>query len=177
MRNRLILILLIAGSLPVCGQFQGENSSPLERVFLGGGMDLSIGSDFLLIGASPSLGYMLTNSTAAGFGITYQYIRFPAFNETANVFGYRFFVQQMLYRGIFLYAEWENRGFKYQTDTSRSWANSTYVGGGLYQPISDRAGFQAIVLYRVNTNRQQNYNVSPLVYRAGITYSPFRSRR
>ena len=176
MRKLLALILIALAGIPVVAQFQGENSSPLDRIFLGGGMDLSISNDFLLLGASPALGYMLTNSTAAGVGITYQYMRFPNINETANVFGYRVFLQQMIYRGVFAYAEWERLGYKDWISPTRLYNNRTHVGGGIYQPISDRAGFQAIILYRVSSSRAQDQFNSPLSYRVGITLSPFRRR-
>ncbi|MDH5397948.1 MAG: hypothetical protein OEX02_07370 [Cyclobacteriaceae bacterium] len=159
------------------GQVSGEinGDTPFkDRLYLGGGMDFAIDDYRFLIGASPSLGVMMTNSTSVGTGMTYQYYKLRLYNEQTNVYGYRFFLRQNIFRQIFAYTEYENLSYKsdiFNTNSPRIWDSAMYIGGGYYTPINERAGFLMLALYDL-LHKPQEYG-SPLSFRAGLTYSFF----
>ena len=178
MKSKAFLPLMFACfilSIPLYSQISnmGKNPSVLDRVYFGGGLDLQFNSFYGQIGASPSVGYMLTNSTSVGTGVTYQYISFRAAGVNSDVYGYRVFLRQNLFRNIFAYTEYENLSYQINPlieDSGRIWDNAYYIGGGLFQPFNDKAGFLIIGLYDIT---RRNFEGSPFSFRAGITFSPF----
>ncbi len=64
-----------------------------QRLHFGGGISgLSFGNP-TSIGLSPMAGYMLTNNTVLGVGLTYQYFSYRGF-QASNLLGERIFVRQ-----------------------------------------------------------------------------------
>lgn len=172
-----VLVLVVLSLLANVANSQisglGKNSGFTDRLYFGGGLNVQFDSFQSVIGASPSVGYMLSNSTSIGAGITYQFINFKVLNLTTDVYGYRFFLRQNLFSNIFAYTEYENMSYEQNAqieDSPRFWRNAFYVGGGFFQPFNDRSGFLILALYNLNN---RNYQGSPLRFRAGITFSPF----
>ncbi len=178
MKSKVLGFLILSFSIISIDSFSqvsnlSKNSGFAQRIYFGGGLDLQLNSFYGLIGASPSIGYMLTSSTSIGTGITYQYISFRGTAITSDIYGYRFFIRQNLFKNIFAYAEYENLSYRINPlieNSGRIWDNAYYIGGGLYQPISDKAGFLMLGLYDLT---KRNYEGSPFSFRAGITFSPF----
>ncbi len=172
----IFLILIVFGSIcKVNSQVLAmtDESSFKERIYFGGGLDMAFDDSRGIIGLSPSIGYMLTKTTSLGVGITYQYYfdRYSRFST--DIYGYRFFLRQNLIAQLFAYAEYENLSYENNLtidNKDRTWQDAIYLGGGWYQPISDRVGFLAIGLYNV---KNRNYQGSPWSFRAGFTFSPF----
>lgn len=178
MKKVIIAVVVMLFAVSVKAQVQGleKNSAFMERLYFGGGLDLQFNSLYALIGASPSVGYMVTSSTSIGVGITYQYLQYRVTKESTDFYGYRFFLRQNLISQLFAYAEWENLSRANDINdpnSGRDWRSTPYLGGGWYQPINDKAGFQIIALYNLNIGRGGNLSPSPWSFRTGITYSPF----
>jgi len=69
-----------------------------ERLHFGGGVSgLSFGNP-TSIGISPMAGYLLTNNTILGLGMTYQYysLSYGGYKATSNLLGERIFVRQQI---------------------------------------------------------------------------------
>ncbi len=172
----LLLVLLLASGIAAHSQVQGiSKKSPLmQRFYFGGGLDLAFDQNVAIVGGSPILGFMVTRSTSIGTGVTYQYIQNRITGVSGNIFGYRIFVRQNLIAQFFAYAEYEKLGYKSEFDNSRFWFVPEYrAGGGFFQSLSERAGFQAMILYTVSNSRETNNVGNPWTYRAGFVYSPF----
>jgi len=151
-----------------------KNSSFAERLYVGGGFDLSIQPTFYVIGASPSLGVMLTKTSSIGTGITYKYLGDRLSSQGMHIYGYRFFARQNLFAQLFAYAEFESLSYELYINvpnSERYWESAFYMGGGWYQPITDKVGFAVIGLY--NFRHRFSSNLSPWRFRAGFTYSLF----
>ena len=176
----LVLSFLFIGTIFV--QAQGEDNSlkdvpPSERVIFGGGVGLGFGSyqDYIMI--SPSIGYMLTKKLMAGVNLTYQYNKYKYYTPaiTSNSYGGGPFARFMVYRGIFIQAEYEY--LNYDLFETRQDYTSFMLGGGFIQPIGGKAAFYLSVLYNFNydtPNPNEYYPYSsPWVIRAGISLGQF----
>jgi hypothetical protein len=161
---------------------QGEDNSlkgvpPNERIIVGGGLGLGFGSyqDYIMI--SPSIGYLLTKKLMGGINLTYQYNKYKYYSPaiTSNSYGGGPFMRFMVYRGIFIHAEYEY--LNYDLFETRADFNSVMAGGGFIQPIGNNAAFYLSVLYNFNydtPNPNEYYPYSsPWVIRAGISLGQF----
>jgi len=162
---------------------QGEDNSlkgvpANERIVFGGGLGLGFGSyqDYVLI--SPSIGYLLTKKLMAGVNLTYQYSKYKTYRPaiTSNSYGGGPFARFMVYRGIFIQAEYEYLNYE-DFFERRSGYSSFMAGGGFIQPIGSKSSFYLSVLYNFNyeipkPNEFSPYS-SPWVIRAGISLGQF----
>ena len=181
---RPLLLLIALFTLVVLANGQGEENSLAgvpwkERIVTGGGLGLSFGSNQDFISLSPIIGYAFTKKFVAGTGLTYQYTKYkdvyPGKDVTTNNFGVNPFARYTVFRGIFLHAEYEYlnyEGILPNLETQRMNFDSFMAGGGVLQPIGDRAALFFMALYNFSY-RDPNPGeflpyASPWVIRAGI---------
>jgi hypothetical protein len=182
MRPFLLFFLMIFFSASVIAQ-NNENSLegvPFnERIVTGGGMGLSFGSNQDFISLSPIIGYAITKKFVVGTGLTYQYTKYkdvyPGTDVTTSNYGINPFMRYTIYRGIFVHTEYEYlnyEGILPNLETQRLNFDSFMAGGGIMQPIGDRAGifFMALYNFSYRDPRQGEFlpYASPWVIRAGI---------
>ncbi len=120
-----------------------------ERLHFGGGISgLSFGNP-TSIGLSPMVGYMATNTTIIGVGMTYQYFAYRGL-PASNLIGERIFVRQYvpalsaLLGQSFLTAQIEN--FSDVSNSYASYSNPVLVGIG----IGSKIGINLNVMYDLN---------------------------
>ena len=120
-----------------------------ERLHFGGGISgLSFGNP-TSIGLSPMAGYMATNTTIVGLGMTYQYYA-DRFGNKSNLIGERIFVRQYvpalsaLLGQSFLTAQVEN--FSDASNSFAEYSNPVLVGIG----IGSKIGINLNVMYDLN---------------------------
>lgn len=184
--KRLVLVSFFLSVAPFVFS-QGESTSlkgtPFrERIVTGGGMGLGFSNVQDYISVSPVVGYMLTTKLIGGVNLTYRFSNFKAINPSVKLHDYGVgpFVRYTIFRNIFLQAEYEHLNYQFVgagRETARYSFNSFLAGGGLYQPISERAGFFIMALYNfsykeTSPNEPSAYN-SPLVIRAGLNIGNF----
>jgi len=180
---RFVLLLFVFCGLSLNqANAQGEANSlkdvpPSERVIFGGGVGLGFGSyqDYIMV--SPSIGYLLTKKLMTGVNLTYQYNKYKYYTPsvTSNSYGGGPFARFMVFRGIFVHAEYEY--LNYDLFETRQDYTSFMLGGGFIQPVGNRAAFYFSVLYNFNydtPNPNEYYPYSsPWVIRAGISLGQF----
>lgn len=171
--------LLIGASYAQVEEEIEDDSDFWDRVYIGGNLGLQFGS-ITSVEVSPLAGYRFSNTFSAGFGVTYQYFKADYVNgfgqkidyET-NIYGGRLFARKNVTQQIFAHAEYESLNLEFYNPLAdqklRQWVPALFIGGGLFQPVGSRAGFNVMVLYNVmHDDLKSPYN-SPLVVRAGIT--------
>ncbi len=153
----------------------GNEPSFIDRLYFGGGMGFSVGSNVSSVTASPLVGYMITDRLSAGLGFTYQYIGFRNVDISASNYGGRVFGRFNITQELFLYNEYEYLNFEIidllNRDNNERQGFSSYLAGlGYAVPIGRVAALYAIGLYNFswNENKASPYD-SPWVFRAGIT--------
>jgi hypothetical protein len=144
-----------------------------ERLHFGGGVSgLSFGNP-TSIGISPMAGYLLTNNTILGLGMTYQYysLSYGGFKATSNLLGERIFVRQQIpalsaFIGQgYLTAQLENFN-NMSPGTTGGYSNPFLVGVG----IGSRIGINLSLMYDLNyseTSGKQSPYGSAFVVQVG----------
>ena len=125
-----------------------------ERLHFGGGLSgLSFGNP-TSIGISPMAGYLLTNNTILGVGMTYQYysLSYSGYRATSNLLGERIFLRQqipmlaqLLGQG-YLTAQLENFNDMSAGTTGVGYSTPFLVGIG----IGSRIGINLSLMYDLN---------------------------
>ena len=145
-----------------------------ERLHFGGGLSgLSFGNP-TSIGISPMAGYLLTNNTVLGVGMTYQYysLSYAGYRATCNLLGERLFIRQqipmlaqLLGQG-YLTAQVENFNDMTAGTTGNGYSNPFLVGIG----IGSRIGINLSLMYDLNyseTSGKQSPYGSAFVVQVG----------
>jgi hypothetical protein len=128
-----------------------------QRMHYGGGISgLSFGNP-TSIGISPMAGYMLTNNTILGAGLTYQYFSFRGF-QASNLLGQRIFVRQFvpalsaMIGQSYLTAQIENFQDLSNMAIKTKYSTPVLVGVG----IGSKLGINLNVLYDLNYSAGSN---------------------
>ncbi|HNW56994.1 MAG TPA: hypothetical protein PLR88_05060 [Bacteroidales bacterium] len=170
------LLLLCATVSTVYGQefldqdVVEEKKTPLsERLFFGGNFGLQFGTitDILV---SPTVGYWVLPRLAVAAGPVYRYYKDsdrdywdPTIDVETNIFGGKGYVQFVVIKdlnniipsnshtGVFLHAEdellsLESSFFKY-SGSGRFFSNALLAGGGISQPLGQRASLNLMILW------------------------------
>jgi hypothetical protein len=180
MIHRLVLsALLVAARL--FAYAQGEDNSlkgvPVkDRIVTGGGFGLSFSSYQDYLSLSPVLGYSLTKKVIVGTSITYRYTNYKYYHPSVKLHDYAIapFIRYTVYKGFFLQGEYEHLNYEYPVsaqETTRMTFNSVLGGGGLIQPIGDKATFYIMALYNFSyTAGSSLYTpyTSPFILRVGV---------
>ncbi|MBS1630929.1 MAG: hypothetical protein JST27_12810 [Bacteroidetes bacterium] len=143
-----------------------------QRLIIGGGFNLGLADGAFAVGASPIVGYRITENLSAGIGLGFQYYSFKDYymlnvngnNEYyplhATLYYPSLWSRYLVYRDFFVQGEAEmdfQKITEYSPDVNgypekkKSNYNSPalLLGAGLRQPISDRASLVVMALYDV----------------------------
>lgn len=174
MKNLIITALLFVCSTAVFGQRnleEVEEPGIWDRIYFGGGGTLQFG-DITIIGASPIVGYMITDRLSAGVGITYQYINYRYFDWSTNTYGGRVFTRYNITPAIYTMGEYESLNmdlYGRNNDLPRVWVDRLLLGGGYFQSFGRRGGINIGLMYDFLYMQGSSPYRSPWVYRVGFT--------
>lgn len=170
----LSLCLLIVSATFIHAQEEEENKRSFkENLFTGGSVSVGFSNNTFLIGASPVLGYSLTNWVDAGIVVNYNYTSYRDYNYVFNdklrqkVYGGGGFVKIYPVRFLFAQAQVEHNFIKQKlipasgaTQSYSTSANSVLLGGGYTTGRQGRGGqpfFYISVLFDVAGNANSPY--------------------
>lgn len=183
---KLLLTLLffsLLGVVKVNAQWgeeeMAEKPSIRDRIFTGGGLGLSFGSNYDFVSVSPIIGYRLSPKLAAGTSIIFRYTNYKYVNPNISTtdYGVSPFLRYQFYGPLFLHAEYEYLNTQYialNNERVRKAFSSFMAGGGFFQPLGRNSAFFITALYNFSYRNSSNpYDYypysSPWVLRAGIT--------
>lgn len=178
MKWKLLLFVLLFGFQQAWAQRNIEDleePSFSDRLYFGGGGALQFSQNTFVIGASPLVGYMLTNRFSTGLSATYLFTRYGGiYNLNTHTYGGSTFARYNLFRSVFTMAEYEMLNFErvsLNSELPRQWVNRALLGGGYFQPTGPRGSFYIGILYDMlyRHGMDSPYN-SPWVIRSGITF-------
>src|SRR3972149_11906286 len=145
-----------------------------NRIFFGGNFGLSFGRESL-IEISPLVGYRFTPKLSVAVGPVYQYYRYKSFNPAIGTIrfhniGGRVFGRYIIYKNFFAQIEESLTFVKsnlYQAfgDSTKNGyipVNDFLVGGGIRQPIGERAAVNLTILYNL-TESEYTLNPNPVI--------------
>ena len=174
------LLVIIGMAYTATPSFAQEESSEYsekpafwERLSPGGNFSLQFGT-ITYIDISPSVGYRFTDRFTAGPGFTYRYLKYRGY-EGSSIYGPRFFARHILAKQFFVQAEYESLNVEFLTNDPREpfvreWVPGLFIGGGVYQPIGERAGFMIAALYNLSYDSLRSPYNSPWVFNVGFTF-------
>ena len=158
----------------------GDRSGIGRRFFFGGNFGLQFGS-ITNIEVSPIAGYRIFPWFSVAAGPKYQLYgeNYAGFKFNTHIYGGRTFLRIIVigdfdefiplgfHGGLFAHAEYEalnleRQYFDLTGSEGRFWLNSVLVGGGISQPLSDRASVNIMVLWNLNETANSLYN-SPII--------------
>jgi len=171
LRTFLLFSFLLATSLLQAQTSVTERSSFKDRLYFGGGLDVSFGSNITVLGVSPLLGYMITSKLSSGIGVIYQYYKDNNFDFSTNIYGGRIFSRYNIFNPFLLYNEYEVISFERSvlSDEGREAVSAYYVGGGISQPLGRNAAITLIVLYDLLHDDFESAQPNPISVRGGVT--------
>lgn len=149
-----------------------------ERLHFGGGVSgLSFGNP-TSIGISPMAGYLLTNQTIIGLGMTYQYysLTYSGYRAVSNLLGERIFVRQQIpalsaYIGQgYLTAQLENFSNLSSSSISGEYSNPFLVGVGIGSKIGINLSLMYDLNYSATSGKQSPYGSAFVVQVGGFFF-------
>ena len=172
MRKWLLSFCLLAFLTQAIGQREideGSKPSFKDRVYFGGGLGLSGGTDangnqYFYIGLYPIIGYMVTNQFSVGTGITFQHYNYPDFNLSINQYGFSPFARYN-FGNLFLYTEYQILNSATFINAQRKTYNRLLFGIGYSQPLGKRSSINVMGLYDVIWKQSDGAFASPFVFR------------
>lgn len=151
-----------------------SNLSFKDRLFFGGDITLSISGNTSIVGASPMLGYRITEDWSAGVGLSAYYFNIRAINYSTSFYGGNIFSRYIIYQNVFAQSEFHviNTEVAYATvdEIIRTRENIPlwYVGGGYRQPIGGNGFATITVLFDLISDPRAPYP-NPSI-RAGFNF-------
>lgn len=125
-----------------------EKSNFTDRIYLGGGMGLSGGTNGTSISLAPIVGYMVSSRLSVGVGARYEYYKNSFYNYTDNRYGGSVFARMNLVGQVFAYGEYSFLNYSVNGDTNnRRTAYRLPLGLGFSQIIGPRSSFNVIAAY------------------------------
>jgi hypothetical protein len=141
-----------------------------DRMIYGGNVIFNVNTGFTWLGATPMIGYRVTDKYTAGVGMSYIYG--SGNRVTSNNYAASIWQRYALLEQVFLHAELEygSQSITQELITGDITSTRSYpaflVGGGYRQVLSGNASIGFSVLYDVIQDPNSPYR--DLVYRGGI---------
>ena len=158
-----------------------EEQSMAGKFFIAPDLGLMLGT-ITRIEVSPAFGYYLTDRLSVAVGGRYEYLKdsrnfYPYQSYSTNIYGVRAYTELDVIKdlnnviplglnlGIFGHLEYEGLSLekKYFDLTSpygdgRFWYSTSLIGGGIRQPAGQRASFNLLFLWDMNSSINSLYN-------------------
>lgn len=162
-----LLLILTCFSFSLC-HAQDDDRSFGERLRFGGDIIASFGT-VTALGASPFVGYEVSDRYIPGIGGTYIYLSANGIEQ--HQYGVRNFHRFLVTEEIFVHGEFEYLSFKVNTSNDVGGqtlsAPAVLLGGGFRQPIGENSFFIMSVLYDVLEDPNSPYS-GPII-RGGVS--------
>lgn len=168
-------------------QKKKKRPEKLSKFVFGGFFSFQFGSVTNIV-VEPIVGYKVFPRLTLGVGLKYEYLYDKYYNFDTHMYGVQLFTRFYIIKelsdiipgsvrlGLFAHVEWETLSlekqyFDYNCQgycEGRFMLNSFLVGGGIRQPIGQRAGIYFLILWNLNENINSVY--SNPIFRVGFTF-------
>lgn len=175
----IVLLCLITLS-PLLAQNNNEKNesgesgkdSLWDKIYIGGNFGMQFGY-YTYIDISPLVGYRITDRLSAGPGITYRFLKIRGY-EPNSTYGGRFFARHTIGQQFFIHTEYESLSTQFldlrnRDRLIRGWVPGFFMGGGIIQPIGERAAVVIYGLYNLLHDQIRSPYQSPWVFNVGFT--------
>jgi len=159
-----------------------NNKSFSERLYGGGNISFNIYNGWILLDASPFVGYRVTPKYSAGVGVKYIYRGYPEMDINQSYYGGNLFSRYQLTHNFLAHAEYELlRVYDIKpvstTYGERTLASMFYLGGAYSTSLGGSATVQIMLLYDLINDYNSPYRTyyifgssgPPILYRVGFS--------
>jgi len=143
MKNSILVFIAFLSISLLSIQAQDNNPSFLDRVHVGGGFNIGLGSGYSTIAISPSIIYDVSPVFSAGINATYLYSKNKSSNQETNVFGGGLIALVNPIEGLQFSGEYERLKIK---RSFLNFSNNDYWNDALYLGAAYRQGNMSIGL-------------------------------
>ncbi|HQQ93798.1 MAG TPA: hypothetical protein PLQ93_04525 [Bacteroidia bacterium] len=138
-----------------------------EKLSFGGNFMVMFGSSTYVY-LSPTVNMAVNKRLYVGAGIVYNYTSYYYLNSKVSysIYGLHCYSMLFLTKNVFGKVEFDRllqpNYFSYNYN-DKVWVNYIYVGGGLRQPLGDRAAMYASIMYNLNKSPQAIFYPNPII--------------
>lgn len=141
----------------------------LQRSYFEGVLGILTGKEFTIYQASPALGFHFKDYFSVGLGPTIQLVASDDKKLYAKA-GLRTFTKiEFLKRQVYVQAEDAMNPYSGKAETLRLNQHNVYVGGGFLLSMKSKVTLNFNLMYQVNENKLTTSELSPFVFRLGIS--------
>ena len=150
-----------------------DKPSLWDKIYIGGNFGLQLGT-YTYIDISPLVGYKFTNRFSAGPGIAYRYLSIRNVGSN-SIYGGKVFARYLISKQFFVHTEYESLNtqlyerFAGRDRIVREWVPGFFVGGGIAQPVGNRAAVMIYGLYNLLYDNVRSPYPSPWIISVGFT--------
>jgi len=149
MKNSILVLMAFISVSLLSIHAQDSNNSFANRVHVGGGFNIGLGSGYSTIAISPSVIYDLTPVFSAGINATYLYSKNKSANQETNVFGGGLIALINPMEGLQFSGEYERLKIKrsfLNISNNDYWNDALYLGAA-YRQGNISIGLRYDVMY------------------------------
>jgi hypothetical protein len=141
----------------------------MQRSYFEGVLGILTGKEFTIYQASPALGFHFKDYFSLGLGPTFQLVAGDDKKFYAKA-GLRTFTKiEFLKRQVYMQAEDAINPYSGKAETLKLNQHNVYVGGGFLLSMKSKVTLNFNLMYQVNENKLTTSELSPLVFRLGIS--------
>ena len=136
MKNSILVFITFLSISFLSAQTQNQDSSFMDKVHFGGGLNIGLGSGYSTIAVSPSIIYDVSPIFSAGINATYMYSKNKSSNRETNVYGGGLIALINPMPGLQFSGEYERLKIKrsfLNISNSDYWNDALYVGAAYRQ--------------------------------------------
>jgi hypothetical protein len=142
-----------------------------DRIYYGGSVTLSFGSDVTRIGVFPMVAYKVSPKLSLGLEVGYEHVNYDNYNQSADNYGGSVFSNYRLLPVVYLHAEYQMINYEIFTgpnSSDRELVPFLLVGGGVSKLIGGRTWAYAEVLFDVLQDDNSPYDDWEPVVSVGV---------
>lgn len=142
-----------------------------ERIYYGGSVVFSFGSDVSRIGVYPMVALKLRPKLSVGLEIGYEHVNYDNFDQSADNYGWSVFSRYRLIPALYAHAEYQMVNYEVFTgldESDRELVSFLLLGGGLSKNIGRNTWAYAEVLFDVLQSDKSPYEDWEPVISVGV---------
>jgi hypothetical protein len=161
-----------AATAPPPAAAPASSKPPLrERIYYGGSVVFSFGSDVSRIGVFPMVAYKVTPKLSIGLEVGYEHVTYDDFDQSADNYGGSVFSRYRVIPQLYLHAEYQMVNYEIFTGfntSDREVVPFLLLGGGLCQKMGARTWAYVEVLFDVLQSDESPYEDWEPVISVGV---------
>jgi hypothetical protein len=142
-----------------------------DRIYYGGSVVFSFGSDVTRIGVYPMIGFKIRPKLSVGIELGYEHVTYDDFDQSADNYGGSVFSRYRLLPSLYAHAEYQMVNYEFFTglnQSDRELVSFLLLGGGISKNVGRNTWAYAEVLFDVLQSDKSPYEDWEPVVSVGV---------